>query len=74
MAKYKFSTTFPSKNTNVDSHQWTRRALQKPGTPAEKFQHTAGAKAETNQQKTKTKNPRFYTLKRMKGIVSLYLC
>ena len=70
MAKCKFSTTFPSKNTNVDSHQWTRRALQKPGIPVEKSQHTAGAKAETNKQT----NPGFYTLKRMKGIVSLYLC
>ena len=55
MAKCKFSTTFPSKNTNVDSHQWTRRALQKPGIPAEKSQHTAGAKAETNKQTNKSR-------------------
>ena len=54
MPKCKFSTAFPSKNTNVDSHLWTRRALQKPEIPAEKFQHTAGAKAETNKQ-TKSK-------------------
>lgn len=73
MAKYKFSTAFPSKNTNVDSHLWTRRALQKPEIPAEKFQDTTGAKAETNKQ-TKKQNPRFYTLERMKGIVSLYPC
>ena len=62
MAKCKFSTAFPSKNINVDSHLWTRRALQKPEIPAEKFQHTAGAKAETNKQtnkqtKSKTLHP-----------------
>lgn len=28
------------KNTNFDNEAWTRVPLEKPGSPAEKFQHT----------------------------------
>lgn len=57
----KFSTAFPTKNTNFDNHPWTRGPLWDSGISAEKFQHIVGKKSKLD------------TLK-IRETVSLYPC
>lgn len=40
----KFSTIYPPKNTDLGNHAWMKDPLWKSKSPAEKFQHTTGAK------------------------------